>query len=68
MLRAGPLRTKDLHRVVELFKAHSGFAFGDATIAAYIGRENIEYMYLFDDDFDALKNVTRLETTDNSFS
>lgn len=31
-------------------------------------RENIEYLYSFDDDFDALENVTRLATADNPFT
>lgn len=59
---------KDFHRAVELFEAYSGLAFGDATIAAYMERENIEYLYSFDDDFDALDTVTRLETANNPFS
>ena len=28
-------------------------------------REGIEYLYSFDDDFDALDGVTRLDTADN---
>jgi predicted nucleic acid-binding protein len=58
---------KDFHRAVELFETHEDLAFGDATIAAYMGREGIEYLYSFDDDFDAVENITRLETPDNPF-
>ena len=59
---------KDFHRAAELFDAYKRLAFGDATIAAYMERENIEYLYSFDDDFDALENVTRLATADNPFT
>ncbi len=30
-------------------------------------REGIEYRYSFDDDFDAVEGVTRLETPENPF-
>lgn len=53
---------KDFTRAVELFEQYEGFAFGDATIAAYLEREGIEYLYSFDDDFDVLDDVTRLTT------
>lgn len=59
---------KDFQRAVELFKTYDGLAFGDATIAAYMEREDIEYLYSFDDDFDVLENVTRLETANNPFN
>lgn len=36
---------------MELFEAYSGLAFGDATIAAYMEREEIEFLYSFDYDF-----------------
>ena len=56
---------KDFHRAVELFETHEGLAFGDATIAAYMEREGVEYLYSFDDDFDLLADITRLATADN---
>jgi predicted nucleic acid-binding protein len=58
---------KDFHRAVELFERYEAFAFGDATIAAYMEREGIEYLYSFDDDFDALDSITRLETATHPF-
>lgn len=58
---------KDFHRAVELFETYDGLAFGDATIVAYIEREGIEYLCSFDDDFDAIEEVTRLETAENPF-
>jgi predicted nucleic acid-binding protein len=53
---------------VELFETYKGLAFGDATIAAYMEREGIEYLYSFDDDFDAIESITRLESSDNPFN
>lgn len=53
---------KDFHRAVELFQTYESLSFGDATIAAYMEREGLEYLYSFDDDFDAIKGITRLET------
>jgi predicted nucleic acid-binding protein len=58
---------KDFHRAVEMFETYEGLAFGDATIAAYMERENIKYLYSFDNDFDAVDRLTRLETADNPF-
>jgi hypothetical protein len=57
----------DFHRAVELFETYEGLAFGDATIVAYMQRVNIEYLYSFDDDFDVIDSITRLETAENPF-
>jgi predicted nucleic acid-binding protein len=59
---------KDFHRAVELFETYERLSFGDATIAAYMEREGIEYLYSFDDDFDALEDITRLYWPDNPFN
>jgi predicted nucleic acid-binding protein len=58
---------KDFHRAVDLFDTHDGLSFGDATITAYMEREEIEYLYSFDDDFDALDGIIRFETVENPF-
>ena len=58
---------KDFHRAVELFQTYSGLSFGDATIAAYMEREDIEYLYSFDDDFDTIEGISRLASADNPF-
>ena len=58
---------KDFPSAVNLFQTYEGLSFGDATIAAYMEREGIEHLYSFDDDFDALDGITRLETPDNPF-
>jgi predicted nucleic acid-binding protein len=59
---------KDFRRAVELFKMYSGLAFGDATIAAHAEREDIDYLYSFDNDFDAIDDLTRLDTSSNPFT
>lgn len=59
---------KDFHRAVELFEAHDMLAFGDATVGAYMERADIEYLYSFDDDFDSLEWVTRLQSAENPYS
>lgn len=57
----------DFHRTVDLFETYEGLVFGDATIAAYMAREDIEYLYSFDGDFDVLETVTRVDTPTNLF-
>lgn len=57
----------DFHRAVELFETYEGIAFGDATVVAYMERAGIEQLYSFDDDFDAVAGITRLETATNPF-
>lgn len=59
---------KDFSSAVNLFQTYDGLSFGDATIAAYMQREDIEYLYSFDDDFDTLAGITRLGTPDNPFN
>jgi len=51
-----------------LFRRYSELSFVDSTIAAYMDREDIGYLYSFDDDFDAVEGLTRLETADNPFN
>jgi predicted nucleic acid-binding protein len=52
---------------VELFERYDSLSFGDATIGAYMEHEGIEYLYSFDDDFDAVDDITRFETVINPF-
>lgn len=59
---------KDFPRAVDLFVTHEKLSFGGATIAAYMERTDLEYLYSFDDDFDVLDHVTRLQTPDNPFA
>lgn len=59
---------KDYYRATDLFETHDTPAFGDATIAAYMNRTDIEYLYTFDgEDFGPFDWVTPLDTADNPF-
>lgn len=58
---------KDFTRAIELFRTYNGLAFGDATIVTYMDRTDIDYLYSFDDDFDTVTDITRLETADDPF-
>lgn len=58
---------KDFASAVDRFENDEGLAFGDATIAAYMDRAGIEFLYSFDDDFDAVDGITRLSTADNPY-
>lgn len=55
----------DFNAAQPLFRRYDTLSFVDATIAAYMSREDIEYLYSFDDDFDAVSGMTRLETPDH---
>lgn len=58
---------KDFPRAFELFETYEELSFGDATIAAYVEREGIDYLYSFDDDFDAVSDLARLDVAENPF-
>ena len=55
----------DFNASQALFRRYGELSFVDSTIAAYMARDGIEYLYSFDDDFDVLDGVTRLETADS---
>ncbi|PGF15238.1 VapC toxin family PIN domain ribonuclease [Natrinema sp. CBA1119] len=50
-----------------LFRRHRGLSFVDACIVAYMQANDIEYLYAFDDDFDRIDDITRLETATNPY-
>lgn len=50
-----------------LFRQYPGLSFGDAMQVAYMESEGIEHIYSFDDDFDGIDGVTRLNTATNPF-
>ena len=58
----------DYTAAVELFETYEGLSFVDATIAAYLHREDLDYLYSFDDDFDVLNDLTRLNTAIDPFA
>jgi predicted nucleic acid-binding protein len=41
---------------------------GDAMQAAYMRREELEFIYTFDGDFDAVDGIVRLSTAENPFT
>lgn len=45
-----------------LFRQHESLSFVDACIVAYMQTEGLGYLYAFDDDFDAVDDVYRLDT------
>jgi len=50
-----------------LFRQHERFSFVDACIVAYMRIEGLEYLYAFDDDFDAAEGVSRLDVATNPY-
>ncbi|NLV08721.1 PIN domain-containing protein [Halomicrobium mukohataei] len=50
-----------------LFRGHPGLNFGDSMQTAFMESENIEYIYSFDDDFDSIDGVTRLNSAVNPY-
>lgn len=59
---------KDFTHALELFETYGDLSFGDATIAAHMLREGIEYVYSLDDDFDGVDGINRLNTNENPFT
>lgn len=58
---------KDFTTALEVFRTYDDLSFGDATIVAYMRREDIEYLYSFDDDFDVVDGLTRIATADDPY-
>lgn len=50
-----------------LFRARDRLSFVDALIVAHARTASIEYVFSFDDDFDGLDGVTRLDTAENPY-
>ncbi|MFC7074093.1 type II toxin-antitoxin system VapC family toxin [Halovenus rubra] len=55
----------DFNAAQPLFRRYGELSFVDSTITAYMDREDIDYLYSFDSDFDAIENITRLKTADH---
>ena len=49
------------------FRQHEPLSFVDACIIAYMQTEGLGYLYAFDDDFDAVEDVYRLDTATNPY-
>ena len=50
-----------------LFRRYEGLSLVDGCIVAYMQSNGIEFLYAFDDDFDRIDDVSRLETATNPF-
>lgn len=59
---------KDFGRAHDYCERYAELSFGDATIVAYMARTDLEYLYAFDDDFDAVEHVTRLASAHDPFA
>lgn len=53
---------QDYHGAIELFREYNDLSFVDASIVAYMQRADIETLYSFDTDFDAVDDVRRAES------
>jgi predicted nucleic acid-binding protein len=51
-----------------LFRRHEPLSFVDAAIVAHMQTASLEYLYAFDDDFDAVDTVRRLPAPTNPFT
>lgn len=61
-----PLDSDDAGR--SLFRQYEGLSLTDGVLVADMQRAGIEYIYSFDDGFDAPDGITRLDTAVNPFS
>jgi predicted nucleic acid-binding protein len=50
-----------------LFRDAGGLNFGDCMQTAYMRSRDIEYIYSFDDDFDALDGISRMNSAVNPY-
>ena len=51
-----------------LLRQHSGLSYGDAMQVAFMLEEDIRYIYSFDDDFDSVDGIDRINRGENPFS
>lgn len=50
-----------------LYRRHDRLTFVDAVTVAYMRRTDIEHLYSFDDDFDVIEGITRLNAAADPF-
>lgn len=64
--------SKEVHlqgeRLFRTYESSSGPEWVDSIVAAYMRAEDVEFIYSFDDDFDAFDGVTRLTAATDPFS
>jgi hypothetical protein len=51
-----------------IFRRDDGLAFGDAMLVGFMRHHDREYIYSFDDEFDAVDDITRLNAPKNPYS
>lgn len=51
-----------------IYRPQPKLTFVDAITVAYMRREGLEYVYSFDDGFDSVDGIVRLETPDDPFA
>ena len=51
-----------------IFRQYDRFSFVDAAVVAYARAEEFDYLYAFDDDFEAASDIYRLDTPTNPYS
>lgn len=61
------LNTNGLATGKALFRQHRPLSFVDACIIAYMQTEGLGYLYAFDDNFDVVDDVYRLDTATNPY-
>jgi len=61
------LAHEDLTRAQALYRREDGVNFVDAITVAYMQRQDLKYIYTFDDDFDRFDGITRLTSVSNPF-
>jgi predicted nucleic acid-binding protein len=57
----------DFNAAQAIFRRYPDLSFVDASIVAYMNRDDIDYLYSFDDGFDGVDGLMRLDTPDNPF-
>lgn len=58
---------RDIDSGRSLFRKYESLSLTDAVIAASMRRRELEYLYSFDDGFDAVDGISRITTADNPF-
>lgn len=65
--RLPPARQATVGAGRAVFRQYPDLAMGDAMQVAFAKSESVEYLYSFDDDFDQVEGITRLNTANNPF-
>lgn len=59
---------QDYQGAIEEFRGRDALSFVDATIVAYMRREGVTYLYSFDEDFDGIDGIERLNAAENPYA